>query len=275
MRKALQEFGYIEDKDFRLEQLSTRKQPDRMAVIAQELVRRKVDVIVATTTAEAQAAKAATSTIPIVVIAYDRDPVAAGLVQSLGRPGGNVTGVSSLQQDLIGKRFELLKEMLPGLTKVAVLHDASTRRYPDGLDAAARVAGVQLRRIEVRWPEDLEGALRSARKTVDAALVLFSPMFQTQRARIAAAALKVGMPTMCQELSFVEAGALMSYAPNRSAVLARVAYMIDRLFKGVNPSELPVEQASKFVLAVNQKTARSLGLTIPESILLRADEVIR
>jgi putative ABC transport system substrate-binding protein len=275
MREALQALGYTEGRDFRIEQLSARNQAERLPLVAQELVRRKVDVIVATTTAAARAAKEATSTIPIVMIAYDRDPVAAGLVQSLARPGGNVTGVSSLQQDLIGKRLELLKEMLPGLSTVAVLHDASTQRLPEGMDAAARAAGVQLRRIDVRWPEDLEGAFRSASKSADAVMVLFSSMFHTHRTRIAAAALKAGMPTMCQELSFVEAGALVSYAADRTAVLARVAYMIDRVFKGAKPSELPVEQASKFVLAVNQSTAKKLGIAIPDSILLRADEVIR
>jgi putative ABC transport system substrate-binding protein len=275
MREALQDLGYTEGRDFRIEQLSARNQAERLPVVAQELVRRKVDVIVATTTAAARAAKEATSTIPIVMIAYDRDPVAAGLVQSLARPGGNVTGVSSLQQHLVGKRLELLKEMLPGLSTVAVLHDASTQRLPEEMDAAARAAGVQLRRIDVRWPEDLDGAFRSASKSAEAVMVLFSSMFHTHRARIAAAALKAGMPTMCQERSFVEAGALVSYAPDRTAVLARVAYMIDRVFKGAKPSELPVEQASKFVLAVNQSTAKKLGIAIPDAVLLRADEVVQ
>ncbi len=272
---ALLKLGYVEGRDYKLEQLSARNQPDRLPVLARELVQRKVDLIVATTTVAAQAAKEATATIPIVMIAYDRDPVAAGLVQTLAKPGGNVTGVSALQQDLIGKRLELLKELLPGLSKVAVLHDASTRGYPEDLDAAARTAGVQLQRIEVRWPDDLERAFASAKKSSGAVMVLFSPMFQTHRTRVAAAALNAGMPTMCQELSFVQAGALISFAPDRSAVLARVAYMIDRLLNGAKPSDLPVEQASKFVLAVNQGTAKKLGIAIPESILLRADEVIQ
>jgi putative ABC transport system substrate-binding protein len=275
MRRELESLGYTEGRDFRFEQLSARNQAERMAAVAQELVRRKVDVIVATTAAAAQAAKEATSTIPIVMIAYDRDPVTAGLVRSLARPGGNVTGLSSLQLNLIGKRLELLKEMLPALSKVAVVHDAATRRFPEGIDAAARAAGVRVQRIDVRWPEDIERAFRPASMNADAVMVLFSSMLHTNRARIAAAAVKAGMPTMCQELSFVEAGALMSYAPDRSAVLARVVYMIDRLFKGAKPSELPVEQAAKFVLAVNQGTAKKLGIAIPDSILLRADEVIR
>ena len=272
---ALRNFGYVEGQDYRLEQLSARNQADRLPLLAQELVRRKVDVIVATTTAAAQAAREATATIPIVMIAYDRDPVAAGLVQTLAKPGGNVTGVSALQQELSGKRLELLKELLPGLAKVAVLHDASTQRYPEGLDAAAAVAGVQLQRIEVRWPEQLDAALKAAEKSAGATLVLFSPMFQAERGRIASAAWKARMPTMCQELSFVQAGALMSFAPDRSAVLARVAYLIDRLFNGAKPGELPVEQASKFVLAVNPTTAKKLGIVIPDSILLRADQVVR
>ncbi len=275
LSSALRELGYVEGRDYKLEQLSARNQVDRLPVLAQELVRRRVDVIVATTTVAAQAAKEATATIPIVMVAYDRDPVAAGLVQTLARPGGNVTGVYALQQELIGKRLELLKELLPGLAKVAVLHDASTQRYPEGLDAAALAAKVQLDRIEVRWPDELDAAFRSARKSSDAAMVLFSPMFQAQRTRIAAAAAKSGMPTMSQELGFVQAGGLMSFAPDRLAVLARVAYLIGRLFDGAKPSELPVEQASKFVLAVNLKTASKLGLAIPESILLRADQVIR
>lgn len=275
LTNALRDLGHGEGRDYKLEQLSARNQPDRFPVVARELVRRKVDVIVATTAVATQAAKEATATIPIVMIAYDRDPVAAGLVQSLANPGRNVTGVSALQQDLIGKRLELLKEMLPGLSKVAVLHDASTWRFPDGLEAAARAAGVQLQRIEVRWPDELDRAFAAAKKNAGAVMVLFSPMLHTHRARVAAAALKVGMPTMCQELSFVQAGALISFAPDRSAVLVRVAYMLDRLFQGAKPSELPVEQASKFVLAVNQSTAKKLGIVVPESILLRADEVIQ
>ncbi len=274
LRRALAELGHVEGKDYRLEQLSGRNQAERLRTAAQELSRRKVDVIVATTTVAARAAKEASLTIPIVMIAYDRDPVAAGLVQSLARPGGNITGVYSLQQDLIGKRLELLKETLPGLKRVAVLHDTATR-YPDGLDAAARAAAVELHRIEVRWPEDLGGAFTSAKGNADAVMVLFSPMLYKNRSRVAAAALKAGMPTICQELSFVQAGALLSYAPDRVAVLARVAYTIDRVLNGAKPSELPVEQASKFVLAVNQTTAKKLRIAIPESILIRADEVIQ
>jgi len=275
LSEAMRNLGHVEGRDYKLEQLSARNQTDRLPLLAEELVRRKVDVIVATTTPAAQAAKQATATIPIVMIAYDRDPVAAGLVQTLAKPGGNVTGVSALQQELIGKRLELLKELLPGLARVAVLHDASTPRYPEGLDAAAAAAGIQLQRIEVRWPDELDAAFRAAAKSADATMVLFSPMFQAQRTRIASAALKSHMPTVCQELTFVQAGALMSFAPDRSAVLARVAYLIDRLFNGAKPSELPMEQASKFVLAVNPATARKLGIVIPDSILLRADQVVR
>jgi putative ABC transport system substrate-binding protein len=270
---SLRALGYTPDKDLRIEQFSARNQAERVPILAEEAVKRKVDVIIATTASAAQAAKKATNTIPIVFVANDQDPVAAGLVDSLARPGGNLTGIFSLQPQLVGKRFELLHEILPDLSTVAVLKDEALERMPEGLEAAASATRVKLKHVSARWPEDFPRAFRTARDA-EAVMVLYSPMFQTNRAQLAQAALKAGMPTICQERSFVEAGALMSYAADRKAVAERVAYLIDRILKGTRPADLPVEQAAKFELVINRKTARTLEIAIPRSVLVRADGVI-
>ena len=273
LERALRAFGYIEGQNIKLEQRFAQRQSDRLPQLAQELVQLKVDVILAPNHAAARAAKQATTTIPIVMVAYDHDPVASGLIQSLSRPGGNVAGIFSLQLELIGKRLELLKETLRGLSRVAVLHDSNSRLQE--LEAAARALALQLQPIELQSADELPAAFKSARGKAGAAMILYSPMIYAQRARIGALALGTGLPTMTQERDFVEAGALMSYAPDRDAVLSRAVYFIDRLLKGASPSSLPVEQASKFKLSINLKTAKGLKLTIPQSVLLRADEVIR
>jgi putative ABC transport system substrate-binding protein len=218
----------------------------------------------------------ATRSIPIVMVAYDRDPVAIGLVRSLAQPGGNVTGVFSRQPEPAGKRLELLKEMLPGLSTVAVLLGPGGERQLDALAAPARALGLRLQSVEVRDTKALEAAFRRAqRMKAQAVIVPFSPLLHTQRARIAALALDARLPTLCQEYDFVEAGALVSYAPDRDAILVRVAHFIDRLLKGAHPGDLPVERADTFKLAVNLRTAHALGVPVPESILLRANQVIR
>jgi putative ABC transport system substrate-binding protein len=275
LKRALREVGYVEGQNIKLVRRFAEGQLDRLPQLAQDLVQLKVDVILAPNHAAARAAKQATATIPIVMVAYDHDPVASGLIQSLRRPGGNVTGIFSLQPELIGKRLELLKETLPGLSRVAVLYDANSKRSLEELEAAARLLGLQLQLVELQSPDQLPAAFKSARGKADAVMILYSPMIYAERTRIAALALKTGLPTMTQERDFVEAGALMSYAPDRDAVLSRVAYFIDRLLKGASPDSLPVEQASKFKLSINLKTATGLKLTIPQSVLLRADEVIR
>ena len=275
LKRALREFGYVEGQNINLVRRFAEGQLDRLPQLAQDLVQLKVDVILAPNHAAVRAAKEATTTIPIVMVLYDYDPVASGLIQSLRHAGGNVTGIFSLQPELSGKRLELLKETLPGLSRVAVFHDATSRASIEGLETAAHALGLQLQPIGLQSADELPGAFRSASGKCGAAMVLYSPMIYAQRARIGALALKTRLPTMTQERDFVEAGALMSYAPNRDAVLSRAVYFIDRLLKGASPDSLPVEQASKFKLSINLKTAKGLRLTIPQAILLRADEVIR
>jgi putative ABC transport system substrate-binding protein len=271
--RALQQLGHVPGKDIRIEQFSGRNRAERFAIIAEEAVKRKAAIIVVSSASAAQAARRATRTIPIVFVAYDQDPVAAGLADSLARPGGNATGVFSLQPQLVGKRFELLREILPDADTVAVLRDEAVEHMPEGLEAAASAVRLKLQHVGARWPDDLPGAFRSAREA-DATMVLFSSMFQANRGRLAQAALATRMPTICQQRAFVEAGALMSYAPDREAVLERVAYFIHRILNGARPAELPVEQAAKFELVVNARTAKALGVPLPASLLLRADAVI-
>ena len=270
---SLRKLGYEPDRDIRIEQFSARNQAERLPIVAQEAAKRQADVIVATTAAAARAARTATTTIPIVFVANDQDPVSAGLVESLARPGGNATGISSLQPQLLGKRFELLREIIPDLATVAVLRDDALKRPPEGLEAAAKAAQVRLQLVGARWPEDFPRAFKSAHGA-SATLVLFSPMFHSNRTALAQAALKAGMPTICPHRSFVEAGALLSYAADRSAVAARVAYVIDRILKGTKPADLPVEQAAKFELVVNARTANALRIVLPQAVLIRADEVL-
>lgn len=249
---------------------------DRLPDLAEELVRLKVDAIVAGTEPSIRAAIQATNTIPIVMVAYDHDPVASGLVQSLSRPGGNVTGIFTRQSELLGKRLELLKETLPGLSRIAVFWDSFGARELDQLELSARSLGVHLQLVAFQSPYHFDAAFRTAkRKKADAVIVLFSPVFYVNRTRIAELALQTAQPTMFEEHDFVDVGGLMSYGFNSADTFGRAAYFPDRLLKGSKPSDLPVEQPSKLWLAVNLRTARVFGLTIPQSILLRADEVIR
>jgi putative ABC transport system substrate-binding protein len=273
IESSLGALGYVRDRSMRIEQFSGRNQEERLPLLAQEAAARGADVIVATTAVAALAARKATSTVPIVFVANDQDPVSIGLVTSLARPGGNATGIFSLQPQLIAKRFELLRELIPDLSTVAVLNDPAVKRTPEGLAAAAEMAKVRLQPIGVRWPEDFPRAFKSVRRA-GATLVLFSSMFQANRAALARAALQARMPTICPQRSFVEAGALLSYAADRPAMAARVAYFIDRILKGAKPADLPVEQAAKFELVVNARTANGLKIAVPPSILARADEVI-
>lgn len=276
MKQALAQAGYVDGSNFRLEQRFAQGRPEHLPKLAEELVRLNADIIIATNEASVRAAKQATQTIPIVMVAYDHDPVASGLIQSLRRPGGNITGVVARQTELAGKRLELLKEAVPAASQVAVLHDASRHRPLDELSPAAQALGLQLQATGLRARDDFAAAFRRAREAGStAAVVLFSPMLHAERARVAQAALAAAMPTMSQERDFVQAGVMMSYAPDRDAILARVAYYVDRILKGDKVHDLPVEQADKFKLAVNLKTAKALGISIPQSILVRADEVIR
>ncbi|MEO8005764.1 MAG: ABC transporter substrate-binding protein [Betaproteobacteria bacterium] len=271
---ALQRIGYFIGKNIRLEQRFAERDAQRLPRLADELVRMKVDVIIAGNEASLRAAKLSTSTIPIVAIAYDHDPVAAGLIHSMRRPGGNITGIYSRQVELAGKRLELLKETVPGLKQVAVLHEATGPR-PAGLDALGKQLGLQLRTVPLANATEFGAIFKRAREDSQAATLVFSSRFFDDRERIAANAIEAGLPVMSPEREFVAAGALMSYAPDRQEIAGRVAYLLDRVLRGANPGELPFEEASRFKLVINARTAKALGVRIPQSVLMRADEVIQ
>ena len=276
LRKGLRRLGYVEGQNIRIEYRSAQGQAERLTGLAQELAELKVNVIVVGSEPAALAAQHATGTIPIVAVLSDHDPVASGLVNSFSRPGGNITGVFSRQSELVGKRLELLKEVLPRLARVAVFWDSFSQRQFDELQQAARSLSVQIQSVELRAPYDFKAAFRDAKqKKAGALIVLFSPVFYRERAQIAALALEAGLPTMNQEESWVAAGGLISYGPTIADTFGRAAYFVDRLLKGAKPSDLPVEQATGFKLTVNLRTAKALRLSVPQSILLRADEVIR
>ncbi len=284
-RRGLRELGYVEGRNIRIEHRSALGNSEMLPQLAEELVGLGVDVIVSGAVAPARAAKQASNTVPIVLAIHDYDPVAAGLIDSFRRPGGNVTGVFGRQSELAGKRIELLRELLPRVSRIAVLWDASSgegsrgdvsRVQREELEPIARSVGLNLEFIEVRAPYDFRAAFKAARtRKAGAVMVLFSPVFYVQRARLAQAALAARLPTIFQDPDNVEAGGLISYGTDVAGTWGRAAYFVDRLLKGAKPQDLPVEQVSKFKLVVNFKTAKALGLTIPESILLRTDEVIR
>ncbi len=275
LRRELRGLGYVDGESIRIEHRSAQGQVDRLPQLAQELVQLRVNVIVVGAESIARVAKQATTTIPIVMVAWDYDPVAAGLVDSLSRPGGNVTGIFPRASDLVGKDLELLKELLPGLSRVAVLYDAFGTRQLETLKPAARTLGVQLELVEVRPPHDYNAAFKDAtKKKADAMMILSSPHFYVARDRIAKLALQYKLPAMSGD-PIVRAGGLISYGPDLIATFGRTAYYVDRLLKGAKPGDLPIEQPTAYLLVVNLKTAKALGITIPESILLRADEVIR
>jgi putative ABC transport system substrate-binding protein len=276
-REGLRELGYVEGKNLVIEYRWADLKPDRASALASELVGLSVDVIVSVTgPVTALAAKRATTTIPIVF--ETGDPVGLGLVTRLERPGGNLTGVENFMGELNAKRLELLKEALPGVSRVGVLANpagpATARRLRE-VDRAAQVLRVKLQVLEAREVQEIDAAFAvMARKRAEALLVLTDPMFSAQRDRIVAFAAKHGLPGVFFTRDFVEAGGLLSYSPNLAATRRRLATYVDKILKGAKPGDLPVEQPTKFELVINLKTARALGLTIPPSLLLRADQVI-
>ena len=274
IRTELHALGYTEGRNISIEQRFANRRVERLPQLADELVQLKTRVIVAVNEATLRAAKQATSTIPMIVIAYDHDPVALGLIDSNTRPGGNVTGIFSRQVELVGKRLELLKETVPGLSRVAILRDP-TSELPADLEVAGKQLGLQLPRVRMASPPEFEGAMKQAGSSGQAAVLLYSPMMFDYRVRIAELATEARLPLMTQTSEFVQAGALMSYAPDRNEVAGRAAYFIDRPLRGATPADLPVEEATRFKLSINMKTAKALGITIPQSILLHAEEVIR
>jgi putative ABC transport system substrate-binding protein len=274
----LRDLGYIEGQTITLEIRWAENQPERYPDLVAELVRLPVDIIVAGDAAAALAAKHATSTIPI-VMAVSADPVRDGLVASLARPGGNITGLSIMVPEVSGKRLELLREAVPGLSHVALLLDAGLPHWHAELhdyEAAARELGVQLLPLEVRGPDEFVAAFQAAPQGQAQALTMTqSPLFSTHRTRLAELALASHLPTMSGEGGYAQAGGLMNYGPRLSESWYRAATYVDKILKGAKPADLPVEQPTKFELVLNLKAAKALGITMPPSLLLLADEVIQ
>lgn len=275
IRKGLRDRGYVEDRDFRIAHRRAHGQVDRLPRFAEELVRLNAAAIVTGTEEATLAARQATSTIPIVAV-LGEDPVASGFIESFNRPGGNITGLYT-PIELAGKRLELLKEILPGLSRVAVLWDSQGHAELEQLKPAARSLGIQLQLLEMKAPYDLDAAFRMAKRQKAGAVVVLdiSSELYVRSARLGSLALANGLPLTGGERDLVEAGGLMSYGMDVSASFYRAAYFIDRLLKGAKASDLPFEQPTKYELVVNLKTAKAFGVTIPQSILLRADKVIR
>jgi putative ABC transport system substrate-binding protein len=276
-REGLRELGYVEGRNIAIERRSADGKPERLQDLAADLVQLRVDVIVTATTAATQAAQRATATIPIVFALADA-PVELGLVATLAKPGGNITGLTGLMVELTAKRLELLKQLSPRVTRVAVLWSP----YPFSaavlteVKRASRTLGLKLQEIEVRETSELDSAfVRMTAWRAEALVVLPHPMFVAQRTRLAELAVKYRLPSTYHLKEFVEVGGLMSYAPDAADMSRRAAGYVDKILKGAKPGDLPIEQPTKFELVVNLKTAKALGITIPQSILLRADEVIR
>ena len=276
-RQGLREHGYVEGQNLAFEYRYAEGRADRLPALAAELVRLKVDVIVTESTMAALAAKRATETIPI-VMAIAGDPVKAGVVGSLARPGGNVTGLTLMHPELSGKRLQLLKEAVPRIALVAVIWNPTDPAAVDYLretEVAARSLGLRLHAIEARAPAELDAAFKAvADARPSAFFTLPGGMFQDNQTRILEFAKKNRLPGVFPNRVFVEAGGLISYGPNLAASSRRAAAFVDKLLKGAKPADLPIEQPTKFELVVNLKTARALGLTIPASVLVRADQAI-
>jgi len=279
-RQGLREFGYVENQNLVIESRSAEGNLDRLPALAAEVGSLKVDVIVAPNTPAALAAQRATSTLPIVFIAAG-DPVTTRLVASLARPGGNITGVSALSSELVGKWLELLKQAVPGVSRVAVLwqpgamDERTDKDMQEGAEVAARALGVRLRFVDAREPADLDRAFSNMiRARVGALTVRPAPMFLIERRRLVDLAAKNRLPAVYAWREFVDSGGLMALGPNLPDLYRRAATYVNKILKGAKPTDLPVEQPTTFELAINLKTAKALGLTMPSSLLQRADQVI-
>ena len=280
-RQGLRDLGYVEGRNLVIEYRDAEGKLERLPALAAELVALKVDVIVAGGTLAAVAATQATKTIPIVFASAIGDPITDGLVTSLARPGGNVTGLSSLGPELVGKCLEQLTQAVPGVSRVAVLwHPGglTERTRKDSLkeaEVAARALGVRLQFVEARGPADFDRAFSEMTRARAGALTVWgSGMFLGERRRLVDLAAKNRLPAGYSSTEYVDAGGLMAYGPNFADLFRRAATYVDKILKGAKPAELPVEQATKFELVINLRTAKALGLTIPQSLLLRADQVI-
>jgi len=278
-RRGLRDFGYIEGKNILIEYRYVEGKGDRNPSLVAELVQLKVDVLVVGGPGGIRAANQATKTIPIVLVTQE-DPVAAGYIDSLARPGGNITGLTRLTRELSGKRLELLTEVVPKMSRVGVLWESPNRGilvsgFKD-YEAPARALQLQLQLLEVRGANDFEGAFRAAAKgRANALIMIRSPLHTRHQKQIADLAIKNRLPSMHETSDMVEAGGLVSYSANDAEQFRRAAYYVDRILKGTKPAELPVEQPTKFELVINLKTAKQIGLTIPQSTLYRADKVIK
>jgi putative ABC transport system substrate-binding protein len=277
LKGGLKDLGYLEGKNISLELRNAEGNNDRLAALADELVRLRVDVILALNTPAAMAAKKATGRIPI-VIARVTDPVRSGLVSSLARPGGNVTGLSFNNAELAVKGLELLREALPRIARIGVLSNAGNPAHPPqvaAMESAGERIGVKLHSVLVGSPSDLPAALQAAAQArADALFVLDDTALTRQRGEILKLATAHSLPVVARYRDFADAGALISYGPNLAAVYRRAAYYIDKVLRGASASDLPLEQPSVFDLVVNLKTAKALHLSISQSVLVRADHVI-
>jgi ABC-type uncharacterized transport system substrate-binding protein len=278
-RQGLRDLGYIEGRNVTIEYRWADGRFDQLPELAADLIRLKVDVIVAAVTQASLAAKKATAIIPIVMVAVS-DPVGSGLVASLARPGANITGTSSMTAEVVGKQLELLKETLPKISRVAALWNPANPVFQAvqlrETKVAARALGVQLQILEARDADEIDRAFAAmAREGTRALVVLGDPVFISHRKRIADLAAKRRLPTVSGPKEHAEAGGLMAYGPSFPDMYRRAAYYVDRILKGTKPADLPVEQPTKFEFVINLKTAKQIGLTIPQKVLARADKVIR
>jgi len=277
-RQALRELGYVEGKNVVIESRYAEGKLDRRRALVTDLVRLKVDVILTAGPGDTLAAKGATNTIPI-VMAQDPDPVGSGFVASLARPGGNITGLSTLAPEISGKRLELLKEIVPRLFRVAVFGTSTnpgTTQMLRETELAAGAFGVKLQYLDVLDPKDIETVFHAASKgRADAVLVLGGAVFSSPRTQVIELAVKSRIPTIYDVAEFVEAGGLMTYGVSFIDLYRRAATYVDKILKGAKPADLPVEQPLKFEFIINLKAAKQIGLTIPPNVLVRADKVIR
>jgi len=277
-RQGLRDLGWVEGKNISIEYRYAEGRNDRLPDLVADLVRLKVDIIVAAVNTDALAAKKATKTIPIVV-ASAGDPVALGLVESLARPGGNITGLSQVAPELAGKRLELLKEIVPKLSRVAVLWNPQGTTSPlswKEIQLPAPELGIQLHSLEARSPNDFDKAFEDAtRARAGAVAIMPDPLFAGNLKRIADLAAKNRLPSIFHLREFVDSGGLVAYGVDRPDQFRRAATYVDKILKGRKPADLPVEQPTKFELVINLKTAKQIGLTIPPNVLARADKVIK
>jgi len=276
-RKELRDLGWVEGRNIVIEYRWSEGRFDRLRGLAEELVRLKIDVIVAPTSIYTGAARQATSTIPIIFMSH-ADPVGSGHVASLARPGGNVTGLSLMMPETNAKLLELFKEAVPGLSRVAVIWDPATPSHGPGLNAmevAGRALGLRLQTVAVRSATEFDSAFSAiTRERASGVLVLSTPLFIAEARRLADLALKHKLPSMFGPRVHAEAGGLLSYGPDRADLWRRGAIYMDKILKGASPGDLPVQQPTTFELVINLKTAKALGLTIPQLVLARADKII-